>query len=312
LIVSRCVQLFVGLCLGLMSALAIAQTPADIFKKIQPAITYLLEGETVEIYNLYADHLDTPRLITNQAGQAVWKWDNDDPFGNNAPNENPSALAAFAFDLGFPGQVRNRETGTFYNGFRDCYDPATGRYCQSDPIGLAGGINTYAYVDSNPLSRSDPSGLFFTPDTLLDIGFIGYDLYRIGADNIFGNAENLLENLVSLGANLAGLCLPGVTGLGATTRVTRGRQAAKPTLQTPERIVLDSRGNAIPLNRGEYLTRSPDGRWVQVRDASGRPTGMRIDGPHNPRTHSDPRSLQPHAHVPGVTNLDGTPWLPIK
>jgi RHS repeat-associated protein len=111
------------------------------------------------IHYIHTDHLNTPRLITNQAGQAVWRWDNDDPFGGNAPNENPSGLGTFLFDLGFPGQVRDRETGTFYNGFRDCYDPTTGRYCQADPIGLIGGINLYAYVGGNPVSRADPLGL---------------------------------------------------------------------------------------------------------------------------------------------------------
>jgi uncharacterized protein RhaS with RHS repeats len=48
--------------------------------------------------------------------------------------------------------------GIDYNYYRD-YDPQTGRYIQSDPIGLAAGVNTYAYVNANPLTGVDPFGL---------------------------------------------------------------------------------------------------------------------------------------------------------
>jgi len=84
------------------------------------------------------------------------------------------------------------------------------------------------------------------------------------------------------------------------------------TATTYEKIVVDAKGNAIPLKQGESLTGSPDGRFIQVRDANGNPTGLRIDGPHNPASHPDPRAQAPHAHVPGVTNPDGTPWLPVN
>jgi RHS repeat-associated protein len=62
------------------------------------------------------------------------------------------------YNLRFPGQYYQAETGLNYNYFRD-YDPATGRYIESDPIGLAGGsVSTYAYTDENPVNYSDPTG----------------------------------------------------------------------------------------------------------------------------------------------------------
>jgi len=111
------------------------------------------------LYYIHTDHLNTPRLITNQAQQAVWRWDNIDPFGGNVPDENPSGLGNFTCNLRLPGQYFDQETNTHYNYFRD-YDPAIGRYIQSDPIGLLGGANTYAYVLNSPIQYADLSGRY--------------------------------------------------------------------------------------------------------------------------------------------------------
>lgn len=111
-----------------------------------------------KLYFVHTDHLNTPRLLADAAGTTVWKWDQGEPFGNNVPDENPSGLGAFDLPLRLPGQYFDKETNLHYNYYRD-YDPSIGRYVESDPIGLAAGLNTYAYVDSDPLALLDPSGL---------------------------------------------------------------------------------------------------------------------------------------------------------
>ncbi|MFC5472331.1 RHS repeat-associated core domain-containing protein [Paraherbaspirillum soli] len=111
------------------------------------------------VYYVYADHVDTPRVITQATdNQMVWRWDNADPFGMLPPDENPSGLGVFTYNQRFPGQLYDKETNNFYNINRD-YDPQLGRYLESDPIGLGGGINTYTYGLNQPTRYTDPEGL---------------------------------------------------------------------------------------------------------------------------------------------------------
>jgi RHS repeat-associated protein len=128
----------------------------------------VLRGSTgsPQIFYVYADQIDRPWVITNTANQIRWRWDTT-PFGELPANDNPAGLGAFAFNQRFAGQYRDAETGLFYNYYRD-YDPQTGRYVQSDPIGLAGGVNPYLYVGGKPLSFIDALGLETTIVTTYD------------------------------------------------------------------------------------------------------------------------------------------------
>jgi RHS repeat-associated protein len=111
----------------------------------------------VLLYYVHTDHLNTPRLVTDVSNNIRWRWDSD-PFGTTQPNQNPSGLGMFEYNLRFPGQQYDAVVGLHYNYFRD-YDPAVGRYVESDPIGLEGGLNTYTYVGSMPSMAIDASGL---------------------------------------------------------------------------------------------------------------------------------------------------------
>lgn len=122
-------------------------------------------GGGVDVFYLHTDKLNAPRKVTRPGDNfIVWRWDSA-PFGDNLPTESP-----LRYHLRFPGQYYDEETGLSYNYFRD-YDPYTGRYLQSDPIGLLGGVNTYGYAGGNPISRVDPFGL--------DAIYVNYDYYPV-------------------------------------------------------------------------------------------------------------------------------------
>ena len=125
-------------------------------------------------YAMHSDHLGTPRLITDQSNEVVWQWAYS-AFGDNAPtgvmrmtappkaasNNQPTLKATepkLEVNLRMPGQYFDEESGLFYNYFRS-YQATQGRYTQGDPIGLAGGLNRYAYANGAPTMFTDPLGL---------------------------------------------------------------------------------------------------------------------------------------------------------
>ncbi len=112
----------------------------------------VLKGNTR--YYINPDHLGAPHTITDQSDQVAWKWQHD-PYGNGQPEQGtPQTLV---YNLRFPGQYHDAESGLNYNYYRH-YNPMVGRYVQSDPIGLAGGLNTYVYGVGNPISNVDIYG----------------------------------------------------------------------------------------------------------------------------------------------------------
>lgn len=140
-----------------------------------------IEATGVVVY-LHTDHLLTPRLGTSDAKAIVWRWEGE-AFGD------VEAHGPMEVNLRFPGQYFDAETGRHYNYFRD-YDPAIGRYLTSDPIGLAGGLNTYAYVFNNPLRWVDPLGLFCTFDFAKHYYTGGSSTIDLGGVGLLGAFQN--------------------------------------------------------------------------------------------------------------------------
>jgi len=116
----------------------------------------VMKGE--DVYDVHTDHLGTPRVVSSSEGDVVWSWESK-PFGDSEPVVGVGVDSLpFVYNLRFPGQYFDAESGLHYNWNRS-YDPETGRYLESDPIGLGGGLNTHGHAGGNPLSFFDPYGL---------------------------------------------------------------------------------------------------------------------------------------------------------
>ncbi|RAR79726.1 RHS repeat-associated protein [Paracidovorax anthurii] len=211
------------------------------------------------LYAIDADHLNTPRRLTNAQGQVVWQW-LITGFGEANPTTGATGYAqsgeagvrsygeAVRFDLRYPGQVWDGETGLSYNLHR-YYDAGMGRYIQADPIGLEGGWNRFGYVGGNPLSFIDPEGLQFLDLTTL-----------AGA-----RRNTTLDEAVRAGAWTRAVTMPAVTaGLTPSAIGLVGSASAPLFCAAPETVTV-SRWGREGLEAGDWVMKGGVNRWNYVR-----------------------------------------------
>ena len=136
------------------------------------------------------NYLNTPRRVADETNNIVWKWEST-PFGETKPT------GTLEFNLRFAGQYFDNETGTHYNINRD-YNPVTGRYIQSDPIGHEGGLSTFAYVNGNPVMFMDLEGLTFSqvaPTPVVDLSSERQNEINNLKNDVLNSNVNYLGNI---------------------------------------------------------------------------------------------------------------------
>ena len=227
-----------------------------------------------------------------------------DSFGKITSQTNPVFTTIFSYT----GREFDGETGQYYYRAR-YYDQNVGRFIGEDPIGFsAGDANLYRYVGNSPTNANDPSGLII--DTLLDIGFIGYDIYKIAKDNIFGNCDNLGENLLALGADVAGAVIPFATGLGAGVRAAKAADHALEAARATERAaeaakVADHIGDAAKaVDHGADTVKATKNADDVARSATHSDDGVReivIDSNKYPESAQHIRDAQASGHPQELT-----------
>ncbi len=244
----------------------------------------------------HVNHQGSVIAMTDSAGNATGCASNlncqrisYDAYGN---------LGAGSVSVGQPYRYTGRrfdpETGLYYYRAR-YYAPSLGRFLQTDPVGYNDDVNLYAYTGNDPANHTDPSGAVV--DTLLDIGFIAYDIYDLTKDPSWIGAA-------ALGADIVGAVVPFATGFGTAVRgmsaapeLVRGgqkaqqelsqraatreakRQAGVPTSQQPTSQTNNRVGDKKVGRQQTFETPKPGGgtqeKSVQVsRDIRGKHAGQ--------------------------------------
>jgi RHS repeat-associated protein len=224
-------------------------------------------------YRIIADHLGSPRLIVNIYDGIVVQQMDYDEFGNVTADSNPGFQP-----FGFAGGLYDQDTKLVQFGARD-YDPHTGRWTIKDPILFSGGnANIYSYVDNDPITFIDPSGLILCPTSLPGIGATYLD------DHFSPAVEDFLTT-----ANELGVHDLRVTSAFRSTQYQQQLRAnpSGNSATTPAANSLHSAGWAIDVN---FRTRSTEDRQriLDAADATGLSWGGNFSKPDRVHFYIDP------------------------
>jgi len=304
-------------------------------------------GTTTTVSYIHTDHLGGMNVATSEEGE-IQQLSDYLPYGNIRIDEQSGfssqrKFANYEFD---PASNLNYLNQRYYNG-------TNARFLSQDPAFLAMGdnqyleemtgqklkeylsnpqnLNSYSYALNNPIVNTDPTGQSAEGAMRLApaLPALGSILYYIGGVIISYTPPVAIGGVGAVaivGSLRWGLASPDISNQTTPSSIltAEGDANAQPEADTDNSnpfvgpvkepvTVVDPKGNAIPVGKGEQIKTSKDGKWVDVKQSDGKTTtGTRIDNGHPASTHPDTRGQQPHAHRPGVTNPDGTPWLPIK
>jgi len=293
--------------------------------------TVVNKKDEVKTYNIHADHLTGSNVITD-AEQKVNELTDYYSFGTIRLDEQSGN---YNEKRKFTGHEYDAETGLNYMGQR-YYEPTLGRFLSQDPVFLSAmdaesvqeatqmtqdnylgspqTMNAYTYVANNPLKYKDYKGEFL--DTVVDIGFIAYDLYKIG--QALNNGQSIKSELGNLGLDLAGAALPGVTGLGMIARTAKAADKVADTVRATKEAdrIMDASKllptpkeslGRFPANPNELLPSLPrDAKGsIRVNDT----TRIRVEKHGStPGKPNGARHVDQHYHVdvlkPGKTSFN--------
>ena len=214
--------------------------------------------------------MGTPQQVVTASGQVIW----DAHYG--AFGQATVTTEIIKNNLRLAGQYFDEETGLHYNYFR-YYDPSIGRYITNDPVGLAGGINAYAYVGGNPLYWIDPLGLFSAadlpsvPQPIVDYAAGLFDASSFGIFRIIREGLGIDGGIDTecSSAYRAGTITDDV--IGFASRIKAIGKAGKYLLDVRKwrdnsKIPIDIRWKSIKLARDNYHKALTDGVVDSIRD----------------------------------------------